>query len=451
MPKIQPQNELDQVAAVVSQYPDGIAASGIAASLPLISAFNLKRRLTKLVADKRIDMRGIRRGAKYFPAAQKPKKTESIPLSTEAKTVQALVHRSITQRRPVGYARVFLDDYRPNETWYLPLPIREQLRAAGAAPAQMGEAGTYARKILERLLIDLAWNSSRLEGNTYSLLDTQKLIAHGRTAEGKDARDAQMILNHKQAIEYLVDSAETISFDRLTLLNLHALLSQNLLANPAAEGTLRSIDIGITNSTFMPLSTPQLVEECFQQFVDTARAIIDPFEQAFFTLVHLPYLQPFEDVNKRVSRLAANIPFIKYNLVPISFVDVPQDVYIDGLLVVYENNRIELLRDVFIWAYERSASRYAAVRQTIGDPDPFRLAYRSSIFAAITEVVREALNVNDANRRIRLYAAKNVPVDDQTRFIEIVETEIINLHAGNIARYQLRPSEFTEWLKRKIS
>ena len=93
-------------------------------------------------------------------------------------------------------------------------------------------------------------------------------------------------------------------------------------------------------------------------------------EQAFFAMVHLPYLQPFEDVNKRVSRLAANLPLIRQNLCPLSFVDVPERAYIDAILGVYELNRIELLRDVFIWAYERSCARYGAVRRSLAGPLP---------------------------------------------------------------------------------
>jgi hypothetical protein len=105
----------------------------------------------------------------------------------------------------------------------------------------------------------------------------------------------------------------------------------------------------------------------------TATAINDPFEQAFFVMVQLPYLQPFDDVNKRVSRLAANIPLIKCNLAPPSFTDVPRQTYTEAVLGVYDLNTIDLLKDVFMWAYERSAARYAAVRQSLGEPDPFRL------------------------------------------------------------------------------
>lgn len=111
---------------------------------------------------------------------------------------------------------------------------------------------------------------------------------------------------------------------------------------------LRAIPVGIGRSVYYPLEVPQLIDECLRQILATASEIEDPFEQSSFIMVHLPYLQPFEDVNKRVSRLAANIPLIRGNLCPLSFVDVPDRAYIDGTVAVYELNRIELLRDVFV-------------------------------------------------------------------------------------------------------
>jgi hypothetical protein len=116
--------------------------------------------------------------------------------------------------------------------------------------------------------------------------------------------------------------------------------------------------------------------------------------------VHLAYLQGFEDVNKRVSRLAANIPLIRGNLCPLSFVDVPERAYIDGVLGVYELNRIELLRDVFVWAYERSSARYSAVRQSLGEPDPFRLRYRALVAELVAAVVRAGMDKKAATALI---------------------------------------------------
>jgi Fic family protein len=345
----------------------------------------------------------------------------------------------------VGYNRAFLDSYRPNETFYLTAAIRRHLAEIGRSSEAERPAGTYVRQILGRLLIDLSWNSSRLEGNTYSLLETERLLEVGEAAEGKDAREAQMILNHKAAIELLVDQATEVGFNRYTICNLHALLSENLLADPRACGRLRSVPVGIGGTVYHPLEVPQMIEEAFQQILDTAAVIADPFEQAFFATVHLPYLQPFEDVNKRVSRLAANIPLIRKNLCPLSFVDVPDPAYIDGILGIYELNRVELLRDVFVWAYERSCARYSAVRQSLGEPDPFRLRYRQLLADLIHKIITERMDKKAAVACIRSHAAQSVPSDDQSRFDELVETELMGLHEGNIARFRLRPSEYQAW------
>lgn len=370
---------------------------------------------------------------------------EGILLSSAAKSIAAHVSQSLSLRQPVGYNAAFLDSYRPNSTFYLSRTIRAELQACGQATQSNEPAGTYARQIASRLLIDLSWNSSRLEGNTYSLLETERLLSVGEGASGRDAREAQMILNHKEAIEFLIASASEIGFNRYTLLNLHALLSENLLADPLASGRLRSIAVGIGQTVFHPLEGPQRIEQSFQQILDTATAIKDPFEQAFFVMVHLPYLQPFEDVNKRVSRLAANIPLIRRNFCPLSFVDVPQPIYISALLGVYELNQVDLLRDVFVWAYKRSCARYSAVRQSLGEPDPFRVRYRPQMANAVSEVVRAPMGKRAAIAFIHACAQQQIPAADRARFTELTETQLMSLHEGNIARYRLRPSEYQTW------
>ena len=254
-----------------------------------------------------------------------------------------------------------------------------------------------------------------------------------------------MILNHKEAIEFLVKSANEIAFNRHTILNLHALLSNNLLPDPQASGRLRQRTVVIGHSVYNPLDTPAVIEECFNDVLAKAGAILDPFEQAFFVAVQLSYLQPFEDVNKRVSRLAANIPLIKRNLSPLSFVDVPETLYREAILSVYEKNRTELARDVFVWAYERSARRYAALRQSVGQPDPFRLRYRDALRNAVAEVIQERLNKQQAGHKINEWATLHIPTEDRARFREVAESELIGMHEGNFARYRVRPSEFFAW------
>jgi hypothetical protein len=254
-----------------------------------------------------------------------------------------------------------------------------------------------------------------------------------------------MILNHKAAIEFLVQTASDITFDRRTILNLHALLSENLLDDPRSEGRLRRKGVGISGSVFHPLENPALIDEAFDQILATARAIADPFEQSLFVMVQLPYLQPFDDVNKRVSRLAANIPFIRHNLSPLSFVDVPDQTYVQGMLGVYELNRVDLIKDVFLWAYERSAHRYAAIRKVIGEPDAFRLRHRQALKAVVADVVRGIMDKKSAAAHVAAWATDHIDTADRPRFIEVAETELMALHEGNFARFQVRPSEFDAW------
>ena len=456
MPKQIAQNELDVIINIVAKFPDGVPLSKIMESLSIsISRRNVQHRLVFLVKNGLLHADGKARARLYRLPLKAAKdvqgrfeayNTHAISLSPEAKEIQAQVIRPIQARTPVGYNIQFLDEYRPNVTYYLSESIRQQLFEMGKTESEQ-PAGTYARKIYGRLLIDLSWNSSRLEGNTYSLLETERLFELSQIAEGKDLREARMILNHKDAIEFLIDTASDIGVNRPIILNLHALLSNDLMVDLEACGRLRSIAVGIGKSVYQPLAMPQKILEFFQQVVDTARAITNPFEQAFFLMVHLPYLQPFEDVNKRVSRLAANIPLIQNNLCPLSFVDVQQQIYVNGLLGVYELNRIELLRDIFVWAYERSCLRYSVTRKELGEPDPFRMRYRNAITENVSRVVRDCMDKTAAVAFIRKYAQHSIPPEDQAHFVESVERDIMSLHEGNIARHRIRDVEYEGWQK----
>ncbi len=448
-----PEEALAAIEDAVRRNPNGVSAPEILRALAApVPPRTLQYRLKHLVTRNRIVMDGEGRWARYrMPdtaidaVAREDTNEPVIPLSEVGTAIRDYVRQAPEARKPVGYDRKFLDRYRPNASFYLTQQDRAHLATVGRPQIAEQPAGTYAKLILSRLLIDLSWNSSRLEGNTYSLLDTKRLIELGEEAVGRVHLEAQMILNHKDAIEFLVGAADDIGFNRYTLLNLHALLANNLLADPSVAGRLRYIAVGIERSAFHPLEVPQLIEESFDQILATAAAISDPFEQAFFVMVQLPYLQPFDDVNKRVSRLAANIPLIKHNLSPLSFTDVPRQTYTEAVLGVYELNKIDLLKDVFIWAYERSAARYAAVRQSLGEPDPFRLRYREQLREIIAELVRARVGRKDAVARIAAWSKKEIDPGDHKRFAEIAEGELIGLHEGNFARYRIRPSEFAAW------
>jgi Fic family protein len=431
---------------------DGVTLAELLARHPDIARRTAQRWLGKLVKDGQIQGRGEGRARRYFAvknAGSAPDLVEQdvfpayIPLSADSRDILAYVNQPLQARKPVGYQREFLDAYQPNQTWYLSEPLRRQLRKMGDTGQAELPAGTYGRAILNRLLIDLSWASSHLEGNTYTRLDTRELIENGKVAQGKAAIETQMILNHKAAIELLVDNADSVGFNRYTMLNLHSALSENLLPNPAHEGRLRQHAVEIGKSVYRPLYAPTQIAETLDVVLEKVNRITDPFEQSFFVMVHLPYLQPFADVNKRTSRLAANLPLIRANLCPLTFLDVPEEAYSRAVLGVYELTRIELLRDLYLWAYERSTQEYLAIKQDLSEPDPLRLTYREVLKQTIRAVVIQP--DKDTRELIRKHIAECVSNTDHDNVEALIIEELRRLHEGVLARYGVRPSEFARW------
>ncbi len=434
----------------INASPEGLSLGEVLSLHPGVARRTAQRWLQAQVDAGLLSVLGAGRSHRYV-AVNTPAQTEtslnnfpvSIPLSTDSREVLAYVQQAVLQRKPVGYQREFLDAYQPNHTWYLPEPLRRQLRNMGETGVGTEPAGTYGRAVLNRLLIDLSWASSHLEGNTYTRLDTRELLEYGRAAEGKAALETQMILNHKAAIELLVDNIATVGFDRYTLFNLHSALAENLLPNPSDEGRLRQHAVEIGKSVYRPLAQAAWVDELFDQLLNKLAQIADPFEQAFFAMVHLPYLQPFADINKRTSRLLANLPLLRANLCPLTFLDVPEAAYSLGILGVYEMTRVELLRDVFVWAYQRSTQEYVALKQDVSQPDPVRLAYRDVIKSSIRQIVQHPQQ--DALSLIAQTAQTYAKPADQAAVTALIIAELSRIHEGVLARYGLRLSEYAAW------
>ncbi|MEN9654295.1 MAG: hypothetical protein RL235_407, partial [Chlamydiota bacterium] len=187
---------------------------------------SVRRWLHLLVAEGTVRKIGQRRGTKYVVAGRSEDTKEDISscFSSASLKVIEFVKRPLFERHPVAYADDWFDSYQPNSSYYLPATLRQQLQASGGRANAHDPAGTYAHQIFNRLIIDLSYNSSRLEGNTYSLLDTERLLLHGDIAEGKLDEERAMILNHKEAIRYLVDNAPKIEVCRNVICTLHFLL-----------------------------------------------------------------------------------------------------------------------------------------------------------------------------------------------------------------------------------
>jgi hypothetical protein len=163
-----------------------------------------------------------------------------------------------------------------------------------------------------------------------------------------------------------------------------------------------------------------------------------------YRMVHIPYLQPFIDVNKRTSRIAANIPFIRGNLCPLSFVDVPHETYIEATVGIYERKEVALLRDLFVWAYRRSRDQYRVVRESLGAPDTVRFRYRDQL----ADLVRETVRSRGPIKRSRLRAwARDHGIEQERReaFIERAMDILLNLTEGVACRYGLSAEDVDAW------
>ena len=411
----------------------------------------VNRALAGLVAAGGLERQGAGRSVTYLVPASvlTPSKTlrslqaaaseeqASPTWSNNGLNLIAALSAPLGTRKPVSYQRLFVDNYQPNVSSLLPAPLAAQLYERGKSKDQQ-PAGTYARKVLEQLLIDLSWFSSRLEGNRKSLLDTQALFEKGRS-EGDD-QDAIMLLNHKEAIEFMVDAVPTEGITVPVVRNLQSLLMRDLLPDPADLGAIRQKIVNIQGTVYLPSQVPGLLEEMLGQVVDKARQIRNPVEAAFFFWVNIAYLQPFVDGNKRTRRLSANLPLMLANCAPLSFLDVGQADYALVMLGVYERLDVTLAVELFDWTYRRSVEKYHAVIEAMGGPDPLRVRYREQLGEAVRQIVFFGAAFD------RAVEAVKVPEADAAAFNKMLSIELEHLEAYNCARYRLPIGKTQEWI-----
>lgn len=250
---------------------------------------------------------------------------------------------------PVKYHREFVEHYVPNESSLMPQAVAEELYRLGGLPQS---TGTNARSAFA-LNVDLSWSLSRLEGNRYSRQATKELFNGGPV---RCDVDTVMLLNHKAAIEFIVESVPHEGLTALVVRNLHAILMQDLVRDISILGAFRKSAVGIAGTLYAPSQNTDLLEEMLAFIVAKAVLIENPVEAALFLWVQLAYLQPFENGNERTSRLAANIPLLLHNCAPLSFLDVAPSDYVRAMFGVYEFRDVALAVDLFSWTYRRSVS-----------------------------------------------------------------------------------------------
>ena len=437
----------DEKLAVFRQLRQESSPIGLKELLPKLgSSFkerSVRRWLAEMVREGFIEKIGNRRASKYKVLQHIDFQQPNSCFSQKSLPAIAWVRRPIYERVPVAYADEWFDSYIPNKTFYIPESIRVQLYREGKRSQREDPAGTYAHQIFSRLLIDLSYNSSRLEGNTYSLLDTQRLLLEGKGVEGKLDEEKVMILNHKEAIRYLVDQAPYINLSPQTFCTLHYLLSDGLVETQHA-GKIRDHGVRIGGSTYIPYENPNRLNNQLGQIAEKASSIEDPYEQSFFLLVHLTYLQPFIDVNKRTARLSANIPLVKKNLVPLSFNDVEREDYTAAVIAIYELQDIQPLVDVYAFSYLRGCALYDSTVKTLGF-DEVRVRYRAERRNALREIITQRLHGEALRKYIASQATENVAEKEREAFIQDIGEDLEQMDESRIAGLGVPFAEFKRW------
>lgn len=407
---------------------------------------SVRRWLDELSQLKLIEKIGLKKGTKYQianPISFSLREESSCPFKEESLHVIRQIQRPLKERRPVAYNEQFLDRYIPNRTFYMPFPTRAALLKEGKRAKNEAPAGTYARLIFNRLLIDLSYNSSRLEGNTYTLLDTEKLLLHGTAVEGKLDDEKIMILNHKEAIRFLVDHASRLEVTRNTICTLHRLLADGLI-DAHDLGVVRSNEVFIGGSKYLPFSNKSKLQEVLECILAKAALIHDPYEQSFFLLTHLCYLQPFADVNKRTSRLSCNIPLIKNNLVPLSFNDVVKEDYISAILAVYELQDLRPLTDLYVFSYNRTCALYDTTIQALS-VDILRVQYRQQRRKLLANIILNQIVGPKLQTYIQKEASKLIPPKHLADFLQDLAEDLATLDETHLYGLGVTLQEFNIW------
>lgn len=214
---------------------------------------------------------------------------------------------------------------------------------------------TLIKKEFERVTIELSWKSSAIEGNTYSLLETETLLKEGIEAKGKKAEEARMLLNHKVALECLRDSpSQAFPLTVAYIEYIHSLL----IANLGVSRNLRKSPVGITGTQYRPLDNQFQIREALEQSCQLINSKPDCFTRALLAIVLISYIQPFEDGNKRCARIVGNAMLLASDSAPLSFRSVDETEYKKAILLFYERNTISAFKKIFLEQFEFAVKNY---------------------------------------------------------------------------------------------
>jgi len=309
----------------------------------------IKRALTALVSQQYVVTEGIGKGRKYRIG---PVYELSRPVNVEKYFEKEIDERQVKDRFNHGLITGILTDvdfFNVEEQQHLNFlhhQFKENITHLDSA--------AYSKE-LERLAIDLSWKSSQIEGNTYSLLETERLLKDKETAMGKPKDDATMLLNHKEAIEFIVQNPDYVvplSVSRIE--DIHTILMGGL----GVTRNIRQNRVGISGTNYRPLDNEHQIRDALRDMCDLINRKENVFEKALLALVLLSYIQGFVDGNKRTARIVSNAILMAYQYCPLSYRTVDAMEYKKAILIFYEQNNVSVIKKIFIDQFEFAVQTY---------------------------------------------------------------------------------------------
>lgn len=314
----------------------------------LMSYATIKRILSQLLKEKYISSQGKGKGTRYF-----------ISLSYEllySIDIDSYYEKEIDERRIKENFNLDIFELLEKTEIFNQTELRKLVDLQSKYTENISQLSDFEyKKEMERLAIDLSWKSSQIEGNTYSLLETERLLKDKETAAGKTKEEAIMLLNHKDALDFLVENTDyLIPLSILKIEDIHSLLVNELII----DNHLRKRRVGISGTNYRPLDNEFQIREALESACKLVNNKENIFEKALLILVLISYIQPFMDGNKRTARIVSNAILMNYKYCPISFRTVDSVDYKKAMLLFYEQNNISRFKEIFINQFEFAVNTY---------------------------------------------------------------------------------------------
>lgn len=338
-----------EILQFIQEHPNCSSNEILAGLLLDMSIATLKRSLQELVANGFVYAKGELKSRRYVISQA----FEMVrPIDVEQYFQKEIDERIIQ----TGFNQTLIRDTLKNVSVFTKaeLEFLNGLQEIFKSNASRLNAGEY-RNEMERLAIDLSWKSSQIEGNTYSLLETERLLKDKETAAGKTKDEATMLLNHKDALDFIIAHPDYINPLAVSSIeDIHSILIKEL----GITRNIRNRRVGISGTNYKPLDNEFQIKEALNDMCTIINSKENVFEKALLALVLISYIQPFADGNKRTARIISNAVLMNNHYCPISFRTIDSIEYKKAMLIFYEQNNINPFKKVFIGQFEFAVNTY---------------------------------------------------------------------------------------------